>query len=69
MNTATITGPSIKAIEFDDGRCFPPMGRLTLKQGASLVTTTNYLVATENGVTRALTKEEEKELRGYRKAA
>jgi hypothetical protein len=52
-------------VEFDDGRCFPPMGLLTLEQAASLVTTTNYVVAIENGVTRALTKQEEQELRAY----
>jgi hypothetical protein len=52
-------------VEFDDGRCFPPMGLLTLEQAASLVTTTNYVVAIENGVTRALTKQEEQELLVY----
>jgi hypothetical protein len=65
--TRTATYYSI--IEFDDGRCFPPMGLLTLEQAASEVTTMNYVVATENGVTRELTEEEEKQLREYRKAA
>jgi hypothetical protein len=65
--TRTATYYSI--IEFDDGRCFPPMGLLTLEQAASEVTIRSYVVATENGITRALTKEEEQELSGYRKAA
>jgi hypothetical protein len=69
MDTTKMTTTYYSIIEFDDGRCFPPMGLLTLKQAASLVTTTTYVVAIENGVTRALTKKEEQELLDYRRAA